>query len=197
VLEAILPPRRWTAGGKTYEQHISTEQSTRQDVVTLQEALEVRLRERQSRTGGLCPIRQELFGQLTDELIRQIAVNSPERGILLLRIRDEMRMSIAAYQTLYESSVIFATRKQLEAQDNKIDGTPEIEALNNRKLLIQEELTQLEISLETHSRRQAERDLVQAKKRADELEFLTQQHSHLESFLKTIEKQQAEQSANN
>ena len=35
VLEAILPPRRWVSGGKTFEQHISTEPSTRQDVITL------------------------------------------------------------------------------------------------------------------------------------------------------------------
>ena len=38
-----------------------------------------------------------------DELIRQVTINCAERGILLLRVRDEIRMTIAAYQTLYES----------------------------------------------------------------------------------------------
>jgi dynein light intermediate chain len=33
-----------------------------------------------------------------DELIRQVTINCAERGLLLLRVRDEMRMSIAAYQ---------------------------------------------------------------------------------------------------
>lgn len=40
-----------------------------------------------------------------DEIIRQVAVDSAERGLLLLRVRDEVRMSTAAYTTLYETSV--------------------------------------------------------------------------------------------
>jgi hypothetical protein len=32
-----------------------------------------------------------------------VTINCPERGLLLLRVRDEIRMSIAAYQTLYQS----------------------------------------------------------------------------------------------
>lgn len=37
-----------------------------------------------------------------DELIRQVTIESPERGLLLLRVRDEVRMTISAYQTLYQ-----------------------------------------------------------------------------------------------
>lgn len=40
---------------------------------------------------------------ILDELIRQVTINCAERGLLLLRVRDEIRMTIAAYQTLYES----------------------------------------------------------------------------------------------
>ncbi len=40
--------------------------------------------------------------KFSDELIRQVTLNCPERGLLLLRVRDEARMTIAAYQTLYE-----------------------------------------------------------------------------------------------
>ena len=36
-----------------------------------------------------------------------------------LRVRDEIRMSIAAYQTLYQSSVTFGTRKQLQSEQGK------------------------------------------------------------------------------
>lgn len=44
----------------------------------------------------------------------QVTINCAERGLLLLRVRDEMRMTIAAYQTLYESSVAFGMRKALQ-----------------------------------------------------------------------------------
>jgi len=54
-----------------------------------------------------------------DELIRQVTINCSERGLLLLRVRDEIRMTIAAYQTLYESSVAFGMRKALQAEQGK------------------------------------------------------------------------------
>ncbi len=38
-----------------------------------------------------------------DELIRQVTIESPERGLLLLRVRDEIRMTLDAYKTLYDS----------------------------------------------------------------------------------------------
>lgn len=52
----------------------------------------------QARETGICPVREELYSQCMDELIRQVTINCAERGLLLLRVRDEMRMSIAAYQ---------------------------------------------------------------------------------------------------
>ena len=61
------------------------------------------------------------FPAFTDELIRQVTVNCAERGLLLLRIRDEIRMTIAAYKTLYESSVAFGMRKALQAEQGKAD----------------------------------------------------------------------------
>ena len=38
-----------------------------------------------------------------------------------MRVRDEIRMTIAAYQTLYESSVAFGMRKALQAEQGKAD----------------------------------------------------------------------------
>lgn len=58
---------------------------------------------------------------LEDELIREVTINCAERGLLLLRVRDEIRMTIAAYQTLYESSVAFGMRKALQAEQGKSD----------------------------------------------------------------------------
>lgn len=81
----------------------------------LQKILDDRLTERQARESGICPIRQELFSQCYDELIRQVTIDCPERGLLLMRVRDEAKMTIAAYQTLYQSSVTFGVRKQVES----------------------------------------------------------------------------------
>jgi dynein light intermediate chain len=40
-----------------------------------------------------------------------VTIDCPERGLLLMRVRDELKMTISAYQTLYKSSVAFGMRK--------------------------------------------------------------------------------------
>ena len=72
-----------------------------------------------AREHGVCQVREELFSQLFDELIRQITINCAERGFLLVRVRDEYRMVLAHYQTLYESSVAFGMRKALQSARDK------------------------------------------------------------------------------
>merc|ERR1719469_274765 len=119
VLHALLPPREWIEDDKHFIQYVGNQAATRLDVIQLQEALDQRLMERQARETGICPVREELYAQCFDELIRQVTINGPERGLLLLRVRDEIRMSIAAYQTLYQSSVTFGTRKQLQSEEGK------------------------------------------------------------------------------
>ena len=125
ILNAILPPREWIENGKKlslsltqttgkhYIQYVSHQEASRVDVARLREMLDQKLMERQARESGICPVREELFSQCFDEIIRQVTISESHRGILLLRVRDEIKMTIAAYQTLYQSSVTFAMKKQL------------------------------------------------------------------------------------
>ena len=67
-----------------------------------------------------------------DELIRQVTINCAERGLLLLRVRDEIRMTIAAYQTLYESSIAFGMRKALMAEQRKAELEAKVRVAEQR-----------------------------------------------------------------
>merc|ERR1711968_422662 len=89
--------------------------------------------DRQARETGICPVREDLYQQAFDELIRQVAINGPERGLLLLRVRDEIRMTIDAYKTLYESSVTFGVRKQLQAEQGMAELETQITDLEDSK----------------------------------------------------------------
>lgn len=71
-------------------------------MVQLSKDLDKKLTERQARDNGICPIREELFSQVFDEIIREVTIESPERGLLLHRVKDENKMTIAGYQTLYK-----------------------------------------------------------------------------------------------
>ena len=50
-----------------------------------------------------------------------------------MRVRDEIRMTIASYQTLYESAILFGIRKQLQAENGKDDLKKRIEELEKEK----------------------------------------------------------------
>ena len=111
----------------------------------------MRLQQRQARETGICPVRRELFSQcfgasvlssvrsvsspfFPDELIRQVAINCAERGLLLLRVRDELQMTLRAYQTLYESSVAFGMRKALMVEQGKSELERKVRRRNNKSI---------------------------------------------------------------
>jgi dynein light intermediate chain, axonemal len=120
-LNSILPPREYTENGQLWVRYVSPTPATRVDVINLQDELDKRLQARQARETGICPIREELYAQCFDELIRQITIQCAERGFLLVRVRDEIKMTIQAYQTLYESSIAYGMRKALMAEQRKND----------------------------------------------------------------------------
>ncbi len=62
-----------------------------------------------------------------------MAINCAERGLLLLRVRDELQMTLRAYQTLYESSVAFGMRKALMAEQGKSELERKVST--NRRLI--------------------------------------------------------------
>uniref|UniRef100_A0A0G4FKQ2 Uncharacterized protein n=1 Tax=Chromera velia CCMP2878 TaxID=1169474 RepID=A0A0G4FKQ2_9ALVE len=188
ILHAVLPPREWAEGGRHYIQYVSSQAATRLDVIQLQEALDQRLMERQAREAGICPVREELYSQAFDELIRQVTIDCPERGLLLLKVRDEIRMTIGAYQTLYQSSVTFGTRKQLQAEQGKAETEAHIQELETTKKDLEARVVELRNKCEAIERREAERATFEKKKRQEEIDFLKHQGQHLEHFLKQLEK---------
>jgi dynein light intermediate chain, axonemal len=138
--------------------------------------------ERQARESGICPVREELFSQCFDEIIRQVTLSEEERGLLLLRVRDEIKMTIAAYQTLYQryvnvlvnfdSSVTFAMRKQLQAEHGKADLEKRIAELEAKKTKQTNKVIELRSKLEAIERRNTERKEQEDKKRQAEVDFL-------------------------
>lgn len=129
-LNSILPPREYQDSGQLWVQYVSPTPATRIDVINLQDELDKKLQERQARETGICPIREELYSQAFDELIREVTINCAERGFLLVRVRDEIKMTVQAYQTLYESSVAYGMRKALQAEQRKAEMLIKINQLN-------------------------------------------------------------------
>ena len=186
ILNSILPPREFEDDGQQWVQFVSAVPATRLDVINLQEQLDLRLQQRGARQTGLCPIREELYEQAFNELIRQVTINCAERGLLLLRVRDELRMSLAAYRTLYEGQAAFGMRKALQAEQRKMDMHAQVRALENERQELTQQVAELTQKCEMIKRREEDRRLADMKKNADEIELFRKTHANYTQQLQNL-----------
>ena len=186
ALNAIFPPKIWEEEGVRYIQYVSQEPATREKARDLFKALDEKIKERQAREKGICSVREELYSQCFDEIIRQVTIECPERGLLLVKVRDEIKMTIASYQILYESSILYGIRKQLQAEDTREQLKKELEEKEKKNIELTNKKIELEKKLKTLKKHFEERKEIEASKREKDINFLNQQKESLEKILKNI-----------
>merc|ERR1711988_833611 len=186
ILNSILPPREWTEEGQLWVQYVSSTPATRLDVINLQESLDHRLLQRQARETGICPVREELYAQCFDELIREVTITCAERGLLLLRVRDEIRMTIAAYQTLYESSIAFGMRKALMAEYKKTELESNVKQLESEREELSNQVADLTQRCEDIAGKEVERRAADEAKHTEDVEKLKGYNLQLKTNLGTM-----------
>ncbi|CAD2219902.1 Axonemal dynein light chain, putative [Angomonas deanei] len=186
ILYSILPPREYEDKGKWWIQYPSSTPATRLDAINLQEQLDQLLVERQARETGVCPIREELYGQAFDELIRQVTVSCAERGLLLLRVRDELRMTLDAYRSLYESSTAYGVRKALQEEQSKVELEARVRALEREKEELQRQVSDLEQECDRMEDEERARREEEERKHTEEVAFFRRTYETLSSNLQTV-----------
>ncbi|CAL4105078.1 unnamed protein product, partial [Meganyctiphanes norvegica] len=89
IIDVLIPPCEWQdQDGTTWIQRVSRAGPTRTAVIQLWEQLDLKTKERQARSRGICAIRRGLYKECYDELIRQVTLDCPERGLLLSSIKN-------------------------------------------------------------------------------------------------------------
>ncbi|XP_025407470.1 33 kDa inner dynein arm light chain, axonemal-like [Sipha flava] len=136
VLNQILPAKEWEKDGKLYRQKLSNQPGTKLDMKNLNMKLNMYLKQFNAKEVGICPIKEQLYFQCFNEIIRQVTVNCPERGSMLIRVRDEIQKNLNSYQKLYESVITFGIRKSLlqKGQMNNLKTIRENLKTENEKL---------------------------------------------------------------
>ena len=186
TLNSMFPPKQWEENGHKYIQYVSPSPATREKSRDLFKALDQKLKERRAKEKGICPVREELYSQCFDEIIRQVTIDNPDRGLLLLKVRDEIKMSIASYQILYESAILYGIRKQLQAEDARMKLKKELEEKEKKNIELTNKKIELEKKLKTLKKHFGERKEIEATKREKDLTFLTQQRESLEKIIRNI-----------
>ena len=164
ALNKILPPKKITDNEQIWVQYVTCTPCSKADVVILQEELDRRLQNEQARETGICPVREKLYVECFDELIRQVTINCLERGILLMRIKKELIMTVETYQNLYESALAYGIRVLLLAEDDKLKLNREIEEDDNEIVQLENDIQELEYALKEHK----ERDVKEREERRQE-----------------------------
>ena len=80
-----------------------------------------------------------------DELIRQIAIGNPELAGLLVTIRDEINMSLAGYETIFNSANSFGALKALKAELGKEEKRDEVNQLQAKADNYKKEISELKV----------------------------------------------------
>ncbi len=113
-------------------------------------------------------------------------------------------MTIASYQTLYESAILFGIRKQLQAESGKEELKKKLENLEKQKIELSNRVinqkssnlnfnfiifqkVQLDNQLKALEKRIQERNEIETQRRDLEAQFLRNQNENLEKFLKNLE----------
>lgn len=186
ILNSILPPFVFSENAQQWIQYVSSTPATRLDVTNLEEQLDSQLLKRKAKETGICLVREELYSQCFDELIRQVTVNCQQRGLLMLRVRNEIRMTIRAYKQLYESSIAFGMRKALHAEDGKTEMELKIIQLEKEKAELEKQVKEWQTKSEAIEKREREKSKQEKKKSDEEIAFLKKQNQQYAQELERV-----------
>ena len=186
VLNSILPPREFSEDGQDYIQYVSTQPATRTEVVKLQQQLDQMLQQRKARETGICPVRSELYGQCFDEIIRQVTIDCNARGLLLVRVRDELRTTIAAYQALYESAITWGIKKATQVEAGKDEVEAENIKLKEEKRQLELKAAELQAKIEAIEKREEDFRVQMQNGHDAETAFLKRQTAQLKQQLEQM-----------
>ena len=157
-LSTLLPPILSYEDGEDWIQYVSLKPAVPQDVKKLEGKLDSLLSRFQARETGVCPIREKLYEQTFDEVIRQVAVSSFDRGQLLAKIRDNNAQTVSTFKRLFESSVSFGLRKELGGEHHDADRRATIRQLEEGIKKLTSDVSKLELDISSIRSRESERE---------------------------------------
>jgi dynein light intermediate chain len=103
-----------------------------------------------------------------------------------VRVRDEIKMTIQAYQTLYESSIAYGMRKALMAEQKKSEMQTTIKQLDETCDELTREVERLEQEIDDVIRRDEEERQREQKAHDDQVQYLKDLNQDYKNELETL-----------
>jgi len=134
LLHNVRPRLDFRSKNHSWRMLVSKTPGSRVDIWHLKEKFPVMLIQSQAKNIGICYNRRKVHDECFDELIRQDILDIPERGVLMLRIRDEIRKSIGFLKHMFEGGKELGLKKAAAFSS----GTAHFNSLND---LVEEQET--------------------------------------------------------
>ncbi|XP_025413191.1 33 kDa inner dynein arm light chain, axonemal-like [Sipha flava] len=133
----------------------------------------------------MSPIKEQLYFQCFNEIIRQITIKNPEHGNVMIRIRDDLKMSIDGYRKLQESMIAKDIRKLLLKEKEKSNLEKMVQQLMSENERLEAEFAETtkmtqELELEIADKREE-----QALNRAKELDDIKKEMEIIKDRLRS------------
>lgn len=148
ALNIILPPVKERKEDQLWVRFVSCNPVTKSEVTDLKTGLSKNLAALKAKETGICTVREKLYSECFDELIRQVTINCLERGILMKLVKIEYENQMKTYQNLYQSSIAYGVRKYLMANQEKEQVDQEIKKIEEECQIYKDEIKKLELEIE-------------------------------------------------
>eukprot|EP00658_Telonema_sp_P-2_P049127 TRINITY_DN37355_c0_g1_i1.p1 TRINITY_DN37355_c0_g1~~TRINITY_DN37355_c0_g1_i1.p1 ORF type:complete len:179 (+),score=28.48 TRINITY_DN37355_c0_g1_i1:331-867(+) len=155
------------------------------DVVCLQERVLQLCAEGKAKLQGVCSLREAVYDKAMQELIRQVTVLCPERGLLLAELTEEIKESTGTYDLLFDSACQYAVRKAIE-RDLYRTMLRELDDLRVQSRTIENRVQELRAKREGLEKRFAEQRETERKQHEDEVAFLKRGNAQLSAEIKRL-----------
>ena len=106
--------------------------------------------------------------------------------MLLLRVRDEARMAIAAYETLYESSIAYGIRKALMAEQRRTELNAKLKKLASTNQDLRQQIDNMKRTIQVTLQRGVEKRDTEETTHKDEVERIQKTNDQLKGTLESM-----------
>ncbi|VDD77063.1 unnamed protein product [Mesocestoides corti] len=114
MLEEEFPPRVEKVGKDTYISTVKEVQASKMEITGLIDDIRMNLLQRAACRRPLCHIREDVLYCTVRELLRQLIIECPERGLLFKQVVDEHYKYFHAYEVLLRFNDAFMCRRSLQ-----------------------------------------------------------------------------------
>lgn len=104
---------------------------------------------------------------------------------MAVRLKNESKMTIDTYKTLYDGSLAFGMRKTIESKEGLDELNNKINEYKKKKELLKSKLESKQIEKQNIEKYYSDVIISQNKKNIDEIDFLKHQNQELDLHLKT------------